>query len=228
MNSNPPDPSRRLESPPADLFATAPWRWREEWAAGFVSAEHNLQVLDRWFMAMGAVVAFAVANLFVVPTPADRETVWGQVLLGVLLLLCGALTVWAILGLRLDHALGISAFRFASKAGVPGGELAGTIDIPAGFDLRDGATLTLACLVEDHKADRVVHLISSVEDIRATRRAGAPDRCEIPAKFPIPREAPTTTPDDGNPVVRWVAILASKPTRDALRMEFEVPILPSA
>jgi len=71
-------------------------------------------------------------------------------------------------------------------------------------------------------------LISSVEEIRATRLAGAPSRCEIPARFPIPHDAPTTTPDDGNPVVRWVAILAFRPTRDALRMEFEVPILPSA
>ena len=228
MNSNPPDPTGRLESPPTHLFANAPWRWREEWEAGFVSGEHNLQILDRWFIAMGAVVAFAVANLFVVPNPADREAVWGQALLGVLLLLCGALTVWAVLGLRLDHALGASVFRFASKVGVPGGELVGTIDVPASFDLRDGATLTLACLQEDKKADRVVHLISSVEELRATRRAGAPGRCEIPAKFSIPREAPATTPDDTDPVIRWVAILASKPARDALRLEFEVPVFSPA
>jgi hypothetical protein len=211
-----------------DLFANAPWRWRDEWAAGFASAEHNLQVLDRWFIAMGAVVAFAVANLFIVPAPADREAVWGQALLGVLLLLCGALILWAVLGLRLDHALGACVFRFASKAGVPGGELAGTIDLPAAFDLRDGTTLTLACLREERKADRVLHLIPSVEEIRATRRAGAPGRCELPARFPIPREAPTTTGDGGDPVIRWVAILASQPARDALRLEFEVPVLPSA
>jgi hypothetical protein len=228
MNSSPPDPAGRINDPQTDLFATAPWRWREEWEAGFVSGEHNLQILDRWFMAMGAVVAFAVANLFIVPTPADREAVWGQALLGVLLLLCGALTVWAVLGLRLDHALTASVFRFASRAGVPGGELAGTIDIPTSFELREGATLTLACLREDNKADRVVHLISSVEELRAARRAGAPGRCEIPVKFPIPGEAPTTTPDDGDPVIRWVAILASKPTRDALRLEFEVPVFSSA
>ena len=228
MNSNPPEPARHLENSPADMFARAPWRWRDEWAAGFVSGEHNLQVLDRWFLAMGAVVAFAVANLLVVPTPADRGTIWGQALLGFLLLLCAALTIWAILGLRLDHALGSSVFHFASKAGVPGAELAGTIDIPASFDLLDGATLTLACLREDRKGDRVIHLISSIEEIGATRRAGAPGRCGIPARFPIPREAPTTTPDDGDPVIRWVAVLASKPSRDALRMEFEVPVYPSA
>lgn len=224
---NPPGSTSPAEGTPAQPFARAPWRWREEWAAGFVSAEHNLQVLDRWFIAMGAVVAFAVANLFIVPSPADRDSVWGQALLGTLLLLCGGFTLWAIFGLRLDRQLGASVFRFATHAGVPGGELAGLIDVPASFPLGAGAALTLACLREDRRADQVLHLIASTEEIRATRKPGAPGRCEIPARFPIPREAPVTTADDGDPVIRWVAVLASEPSLRALRLEFEVPVLPA-
>ena len=222
------DSSRQLKPGSPDPFADAPWRWREEWAAGFVSGEHNLPVLDRWFVAMGAIVAFAVTNLFIVPAPADRETVWGQILLGMLLFLCGALTLRAVMGMRLDQALGASVFRFASRSGVPGGELSGTIDVPTSLHLREGATLTLVCLQEDRKSDRVIHLISSVEEIRATRKPGAPNRSELHARFPIPPEAPATTPDGGDPVIRWIAILASEPSRQALRVVFEVPVFPPA
>jgi hypothetical protein len=222
----PPGSARPVGSTSDHRFASAPWRWREEWAAGFVSAEHNLQILDRWFIAMGAVVAFAVTNLFIVPSPADRDSVWGQALLGILLLLCGGLTLWSILGLRLDHQLGVSVFRFATSTGVPGGEFSGTIDVPAGFPLGENATLTLACLREDRRAEQVVHQIATIEEIRATRKPGAPGRCEIPARFPLPREAPFTTADDSDPIIRWVAVLASEPSRRALRLEFEVPVLP--
>ena len=126
-------------------FPSEPWKWREDWSAGAVPSTTKRTMWFAWaFSILWNLISIPL--LFVLPTEILDKGNY-PALLGLLFPLVGiGLLVWAVRETLEWRTFGQSVFRMESVPGVIGGEMSGTVDIPASFDPGQVFDARLTCV----------------------------------------------------------------------------------
>lgn len=219
---------KRVTNNPAE-----PWRWKEDWAEGRITATGKAQ-----FLLPGIMAVFwnliSVPLLFLVPGEV-RDNGNYLALLGLIFPLVGiGLAIWAIRSFIRWQKFGDSVLELSTFPGVIGGPLAGRVLTSVNLKPANGFHLTLNCI---HQVTR-----GSGEDRRTSEsilwqqeqhheRESAefdPTRSEIPVDFQIPFDAsPTEKRSDDDKTLWRLQVEAEVPGVD-YGSQFEVPVFKTA
>jgi hypothetical protein len=210
-------------------YPAEPWKWCEDWSAGLSRSETKHTMFFAWgFAVMWNLISSPI--LYFLPSEIiDKENY--PALLGLLFPLVGiGLLVWAVRETIEWKKFGESIFRMNSIPGVVGGELGGTIDVPASFDAGQGFDLTLSCVnrvrTGSGKNSSTTETILWQEKRNGVNSLARPEAmgAGILVKFGIPFECQDTNSANSNNLILWrLEAHAAVPGVD-YHSRFEVPV----
>jgi len=208
-----------------------PWKWREDWAAGIVRAEHSGAVFISCFAAFWNVVSFPIAWMAV--TQAIKTHHYAALLVLLFPLIGLLLAWWAVYAILVTIRFGKAVLRLGSVPGVIGGKLAGIIQLPQRLQTEDGFHVTLKCTRTvttgtGKKRSTQEHVLWEATQNIATDAASSPAQASaIPVLFAIPYDQPASDPESSQPVKWCVSASAKNPGVD-LSILFIVPVYKTA
>lgn len=210
-------------------FPAEPWKWREDWSAGVSGSEAKQTMFFAWgFAVMWNLISSPL--LYFLPSEIIEKENY-PALLGFLFPLVGiGLLVWAVRETIGWKKFGQSIFRMNSVPGVIGGEIAGTIDVPASFEVGQGFDVTLSCInrvrTGSGKSSSTTETILWQEKRGGVNSLARPEAmgAGIPVKFDIPFECQDTNSANSNNLILWrLEAHAAVPGVD-YHSRFEVPV----
>ena len=216
----------------AAQYPNEPWLWRQDWASGRIEDAGRKGQYGLWIFA-------AFWNLIAIPSAilALREVYQKGnhlALIALIFPVAGAgLIIAAVRATMRQRKFGVSSLDLATRPGVVGHGIAGTIRIPAELLPADGFAATLTCVnlrTTGSGDDR-----STTESIRwqeeqrvsGQRSAGGPATdlvTTIPVRFRLPQDVLPTDDSNAEDRIVWrLAIAAAVPGVD-YSSTFEVPV----
>ena len=209
-----------------------PWLWRADWAQGSIEDTGRKSTYLLWaFAAFWNLIAWPTAALVV---RAALEQGNRLALLGLLFPLVGIiLVVAAVRGTWRERKFGVSVFDLATRPGVVGHGLAGTVRAATTVLPTDGFAVSLSCI--NVQTTGTGNNRSTTETIRwqdeariqGQRTSGGPGQgpvTTIPIRFRIPDDvAPTDDADPSNRIIWRLQVSAAVPGVD-YAAAFEVPV----
>jgi hypothetical protein len=203
-----------------EQFAAEPWKIRDDWATGRISASDRSGLAVAWIFAVFW-NAVAWPAMFALP----RELAKGNkaILVTVLFPAIGiGLLVWAIRATIRQRKFGNTVLTLQTIPGAVGGVLAGTLRFPQPLAARDGVQLRLTCVnrvTTGHGKHR-----STQQHIRWQEEMTIQKNQDVPVFFRLPADVPATdfsTPN--NDIVWQLEARAATPGVDFLAT-FDVPV----
>ncbi len=210
-----------------------PWKWREDWAAGFCRGETKQTVYFLWgFAVLWNLISWPIA-MFLPSEITEKQNY--AALLGLLFPLVGiGLLVWAVRQTMELRKFGQSVFRMAGIPGVVGGDLSGEIDIPTGLTSGQDVNLTLSCVnrvrTGSGKNSSTSETILWQDERREVKTMARPEAmgAGVPVQFAVPSDCRETNTDDSDNVILWrLEARAAVPGVD-YHGQFEVPVFKTA
>jgi len=210
-----------------------PWRWKNDWAAGRITATGKTQFLLPAIMAVFWNLISAPL-LFLLP----KEVIENDnhlALIGLIFPLVGiGLAIWAIRSYIRWKKFGDSVFEMSTFPGVIGGPLAGRVLTSVNLKPSDGFHLTLNCIHrvtrgsgDDRRTSESI-LWQQVQHLERESAEFDPTRSEIPVDFQIPFDAsPTEERSDDDQILWRLQVEAEVPGVD-YGSQFEVPVFKTA
>lgn len=207
-----------------------PWRWRADWAEGRIPSE-NRRTLWGWWL--GAVLAtLLIAPQGILAALEGDPNAWVVLWFSPLLLwLWGA----AIRGTLLQRRYGTPHLRLEQVPAVPGGRLAGSVEVPRHVDSRGRFKATLICWRKtkpkgrgNARSTRLFHEETPIHGERIRARAGT---TVLPVAFDLPADAaPTALGETDRAWVStsWKLMVEADVSGVDLSAEFEVPVFEGA
>jgi hypothetical protein len=222
------DEGKRVTDNPAE-----PWRWKEDWADGRITATGRAQ-----FLLPGIMAVFwnliSVPLLFLVPEEV-RDNGNYLALLGLIFPLVGlGLAIWAIRSFIRWKKFGDSVFEMSTFPGVIGGPVAGRVLTSVNVKAAAGYRLTLSCINRvtrgSGKNRSTRESILWQQDSHLQRESAEFDstRSEIPVDFQIPFDASPTEERSEDDETLWrLQVEAEVPGVD-YSSQFDVPVFRTA
>jgi hypothetical protein len=210
-------------------YPAEPWKWREDWSAGLSRSETKHTMFFAWgFAVMWNLVSLPL--LYFLPSEILEKENY-PALLGLLFPLVGiGLLVWALRETIEWKKFGQSIFRMNSVPGVIGGELGGTIDVPASFEPGQGFDLTLSCInrvrTGSGRSSSTRETILWQEKRSGVNSLARPEAMGsgIPVQIEIPFDCQQTDSTDSDNSILWrLEAHAAVPGVD-FHSQFEVPV----
>lgn len=201
-------------------FPDEPWKWREDWAAGFARCESRQRASSSLLFAIvwTAVTFVAVlAALF-----GGRRVEWPAILILVAFAVAG---VWmlatALRSLRIARLYGDADFVLAKGPGILGGALSGVVRIKRYIEPEGPVHVELRCsrFIRRRKAARRVTEWMFEMDIDSKTFTPNKDGLLIPLRFLIPYDLPPT----GDPF-EWSLRVSVKQRDSTVDLHFTVPV----
>jgi hypothetical protein len=211
----------------------APWRWREDWAAG--RAEPSTRKWGVVFIWVFAVLWILITCPTVFLVPAEIRKGNSLAAIGLILPLIGiGMLISALRQTLLWNKFGVSAFEMATVPFAPGGRLAGAILTGLELHPEGGFHLRLTCVnrtVTGAGSNRSVdEKILWREERTMTRPLPSDDpaRTRIPVSFVLPADARETSTESPGDQVRWILDADAKVPGLDYHAEFELPVFGAA
>ncbi|MGH7534249.1 MAG: hypothetical protein ACREMG_01550, partial [Gemmatimonadales bacterium] len=203
-----------------------PWLWRADWAAGRIDDSNRKTRVGAWLFT-------TFWNLVSIPgaVVGVRESVEKGNHVGLIALLfpvigIGLLT-WAIRNTARHRKFGVSRFELATRPGVIGHALAGTVRTSVTLLPPEGFKLTLSGIrrvTSGSRDDRSTTETVLFQDERRVRGDGR----SIPVVFPLPADVQPSDQSNSNNTVLWrLEVEAAVPGID-YASSFEVPVFRTA
>ena len=214
-------------------YPDAPWRWRDDWARGWVRGQSKTQMALAWLMAVPW-------NAF---TWSLVVALWGnpdeRLILKVLSLFCLAglgLLVWAVRRTLAWFRFGASTLELASVPGVIGGTFEGRIHTR--LRARPNAPLQLTLVCHRRQVTRSPRARGRPSDLavrtdvlwQADRSVAVdllyrgPKGWSIPVDFHIPFGLEGSDSSNRNDQILWSLVVAADLPGIDFRVEFPVPV----
>ena len=206
-----------------------PWKWREDWAEGISRANTKGTMLFAWLFAI-LWNLISIPLLFVLPSEIFDKHNYAA-LLGLLFPIVGVgLMIWAVRKTIEWRKFGQSIFRMSTLPGVIGGDLTGSVEVPAGFDPGQDFDVTLSCVnrktTGSGKTQSTTETVLWQEQARSVKAIAGTEAMGtgVPVQFVIPsdcRQVDESVPRD---VIVWrLKAHAAVPGVD-YDATFEVPV----
>ena len=211
-----------------------PWLSRPDWASGRIEDGNRAAVAAAWLLT-------GLWNLISLPAAyfGGRQAIREgnkAALVALLFPVVGmGFLVWAVRLTLRYRRYGVSRLDLATVPAPVGGELRGTVVVPALLDIRDGLRVMLTCVRRVTRgAGKNRSTTETVLWQEERRTVAAPSRrpegmvTSIPVAFRVPVDAePSDATDPRNKVVWRLEVSAEVPGVD-YRSRFEVPVFASA
>jgi hypothetical protein len=222
------DGEKRVADNPSE-----PWRWKDDWAEGRITATGKAQFLLPCIMAVFWNL-LSTPLLFVLPKEV-RDNDNYLALLGLIFPLVGiGLAIWAIRSFVRWRKFGDSVLELSTFPGVIGGPLKGRVLTSVDIKPSSGFRLTLNCVNRVTRGsgdDRSTSESILWQEEKHLQRESAefdPTRSEIPIDFQIPFDSsPTEERSDDDEILWRLQVEAEVPGVD-YTSQFEVPVFHTA
>lgn len=210
-------------------YPAEPWEWREDWSTGLSRSETKHTMFFAWgFAVMWNLVSSPL--LYFLPSEIlEKENYLA--LIGLLFPLVGiGLLVWAVRETIEWKKFGQSIFRMNSVPGVIGGELGGTIDVSASFEVGQGFDLTLSCInrvrTGSGRSSSTRETILWQEKRSGVNSLARPEAMGsgIPVQIEIPFDCQQTDSTDSDNSILWRLEAHAAVRGVDFHSQFEVPV----
>jgi len=226
---------RRLQEQALQIeHPQTPWLVNRVWADGVVR-DNNRSTL--WF-ALGFALFWNALSTPIVIAMLDDNGPRHNPIFYVMLLFPTVgigLLIWVLRVIWRRIALGTSLFRMTHMPGVIGGELRGTVEIPAHIQPVDGFRVTLRCMnrvTTDSGEKRVTQetVLWESERLQAHEtQDGNPEHVLLPVLFIVPRSCrPTDSTQPDNQIIWRLEVKAANTRGPRYSSRFEVPMFVTA